>query len=216
VLLVGAHETERVVAEQSTIITWLQKIALVVPRLVALCSGSFFFAEAGLLDGSRATIHWSVSDHLRERFPNIDVQPDVIYTQQCHLRTSACASAATDIALAFVQNDYGPDVALSVTRDLVVFLKRPGGRSSVRSWSAVYRARHWQCRNPVSIALPRNGCEDKSKWMMGTAPCRSSPLLQEKWIVKSRAAVASGHGQARAIKQCLLVSARPGAAFVAK
>jgi transcriptional regulator GlxA family with amidase domain len=129
VMVVGAHEIERVLTEQSAITDWLQKVAPGVPRLVALCSGSFFFAAAGLLNGSRATTHWSVSDRLRKRFPKVNVQPDAIYIQEGHLWTSAGVTAATDIALAFVESDYGRDVALAVARDLVVFLKRPGGQA---------------------------------------------------------------------------------------
>lgn len=155
VMLVGAHEIEQALAEQASITRWLQRVAPRVPRLAALCSGSFFFAEAGLLNGCRATTHWSVSDLLRKRYPKVDVQPDAIYLQEGHVWTSAGVTAATDIALAFVEMDYGRDLALAVARDLVVFLKRPGGQaqfstvleSQVVVQPVVRRLQEWMVAN---------------------------------------------------------------------
>ncbi|GAB3628331.1 AraC family transcriptional regulator [Pandoraea terrae] len=98
-------------------------------RLVSLCSGSFFLDEAGLLDGKRATTHWSVSERLSRRYPGITVAPDAIFIKEGAIWTSAGVTAAIDLALALVEEDLGRDLALAVARDLVVYLKRPGGQS---------------------------------------------------------------------------------------
>lgn len=129
VLVVGAHEIERIVEEQPEIVDWTKRIAGKVERFAALCSGAFFLAEAGLLNGKRATTHWRMAEVMQQRYPEIQVDIDSIFIRQGNLWTSAGVSASVDLALAFVEADFGHDLALSVARDLVIFLKRPGGQS---------------------------------------------------------------------------------------
>ena len=97
--------------------------------MIALCSGSFFLAAAGLLDGRRAATHWSVAAALQQRYPRIAVDADAIYVRDGHLWTSAGVTAGIDLALAVVEEDFGHALALEVARDLVMYLKRPGGQS---------------------------------------------------------------------------------------
>jgi transcriptional regulator GlxA family with amidase domain len=94
-------------------------------------------AAAGLLDGRRATTHWSATDLLRRLFPRIDVDPDAIYVKDGDLYTSAGVTAGMDLALALVEEDHGRTLALEVARQLVLFLKRPGGQ---RQFSTVLAA----------------------------------------------------------------------------
>jgi transcriptional regulator GlxA family with amidase domain len=104
-----------------------------VRRLASVCSGSFILAEAGLLDGRRATTHWLGVDLMRERYPRIAVEPDAIFVRDGHIFTSAGVTAGIDLALAMVEEDLGHALALAVARRLVVFLKRPGGQSQFSS-----------------------------------------------------------------------------------
>lgn len=129
VLLVGAHEIERIVDEQAVLVEWVRRVAPRVERFAALCSGAFFLAAAGLLHNLRATTHWRMANTLAQRYPSIQVDSDSIFIRQGCLWTSAGVSASVDLALAFVEADYGHELALQVARDLVIFLKRPGGQS---------------------------------------------------------------------------------------
>lgn len=112
---------------------WLRAMAPRVRRLASVCSGSFILAEAGLLDGRRATTHWLGVELMRDRYPRITVEPDAIFVRDGHVYTSAGVTAGIDLALAMVEEDLGHALALNVARRLVVFLKRPGGQSQFSS-----------------------------------------------------------------------------------
>ena len=129
VVLVGSRNIEQVLAASPDLVAWAARVAPRVGRMIALCSGSFFLAAAGLLDGRRAATHWSVAALLRQRYPAIDVDPDAIYVRDGSLWTSAGVTAGIDLALALVEEDFGHALALEVARDLVMYLKRPGGQS---------------------------------------------------------------------------------------
>ncbi|WP_394787183.1 GlxA family transcriptional regulator [Rhodoferax sp.] len=128
-IIVGARHIEQALAAHGEIVAWAAAVAPHIERLVALCSGSFFLAAAGVLDGLTATTHWSVAALLKEKFPAVQVQADAIYLRSGRLWTSAGVTAGIDLALALVEDDYGRGLALQVARDLVVYLKRPGGQS---------------------------------------------------------------------------------------
>lgn len=98
-------------------------------RVASVCSGAFLLAAAGLLDGRHATTHWSACADLARLYPQVRVEADPIYVRDGSVSTSAGVTAGIDLALAFVEEDAGHDVAMAVARQLVVFLKRPGGQS---------------------------------------------------------------------------------------
>ena len=98
-------------------------------RLASVCSGAFILAAAGLLDGRRATTHWSVCAELARTYPNVTVESDPIFVRDGSVSTSAGVTAGIDLALSFVEEDVGHEVAMAVARQLVVFLKRPGGQA---------------------------------------------------------------------------------------
>ncbi|MBQ0923878.1 GlxA family transcriptional regulator [Saccharopolyspora endophytica] len=125
-LLVPGGEGTR---EQPDVVDWLRGNARRAERLVSVCSGAFLLAEAGLLDGRRATTHWWLCDTLAGRFPEIDVEPEPIFVRDGEVSTSAGVTAGIDLALALVEDDLGREAALTVARYLVVFLRRPGDQS---------------------------------------------------------------------------------------
>ncbi len=113
---------------------WALRQASHVRRLASVCSGAFVLAEAGLLDGKRATTHWSAARLLAEQYPKVNVDADAIYIRDGNTYTSAGVTAGIDLALALVEEDLGHSVALEVARRLVVFLKRPGGQSQFSTY----------------------------------------------------------------------------------
>ncbi|UYF99519.1 GlxA family transcriptional regulator [Halomonas sp. GD1P12] len=129
VMIAGAVEIEQALAREAALVQWCQRRGQHARRFAALCTGSFFLAQAGLLDGRRAATHWHYAPLLQRRFAALEVDADAIFVQDGHFWSCAGVTAAIDLALAFVEQDAGRDLALDVARDLVVYLKRPGGQS---------------------------------------------------------------------------------------
>jgi AraC family transcriptional activator FtrA len=98
-------------------------------RLVSICSGAFLLGAAGVLDGRRATTHWHYAERLRARFPEVRVEPDVLYVHDGNVLTSAGSAAGIDVALHIVRLDHGAQVANLVARRLVVSPQRDGGQA---------------------------------------------------------------------------------------
>ncbi|MBU0603681.1 MAG: DJ-1/PfpI family protein [Gammaproteobacteria bacterium] len=129
VVVPGAPAIEEALARSAALVEWLRGAATRARRTVSVCSGTFLLAQAGLLDGKRAATHWAMCDRLTARFPSVEVDRDAIFVRQDAVWTSAGVSAGIDLALALVESDCGRNVAMQVARELVVFLKRPGGQS---------------------------------------------------------------------------------------
>ncbi|WP_433454694.1 GlxA family transcriptional regulator [Streptomyces sp. CA-142005] len=98
-------------------------------RIVSICTAAFVLAEAGLLDGRRATTHWQAADLFRRRFPKVDLDPDVLFVDDGHILTSAGAASGVDICLHIVRTDHGSELANSVARRCVVPPFRDGGQA---------------------------------------------------------------------------------------
>jgi transcriptional regulator GlxA family with amidase domain len=116
-------------AADPAIIHWVQRRAQKASRIASVCTGAFLLAASGLLDGRRAATHWSYCDELAHRFPKVRVESDPIFLRDGAVWSSAGVTAGIDLALALVEEDLGPTVALAVARYLVVFMKRPGGQA---------------------------------------------------------------------------------------
>ncbi len=129
VLLVGARHIEQVLAASPELVDWVARVAPGVGRMIALCSGSFFLAAAGVLDGRRAATHWSVAGLLAQRYPHIAVDADAIYVRDGSYWTSAGVTAGIDLALAVVARDHGKKIAQDVAKVLLVVMKRQGGQA---------------------------------------------------------------------------------------
>lgn len=114
---------------QSEIAAWIRKAEPAARRVVSVCGGAFVLAEAGLLSGKRATTHWRRAKELARRYPEVKVEADPIYIREGKIATSAGATAGFDLALALVEEDLGSEIALDVARNLVLYLRRPGGQS---------------------------------------------------------------------------------------
>jgi transcriptional regulator GlxA family with amidase domain len=111
------------------VLAHVRRLAAGSRRVVSVCSGAFVLAAAGLLDGRRATTHWSACDRLARHYPAVTVERDPIFVRDGKYATSAGVTSGIDLALALVEDDHGHAVAMGVARQLVVFLKRPGGQA---------------------------------------------------------------------------------------
>jgi transcriptional regulator GlxA family with amidase domain len=110
-------------------VRWLKKISERIRRVGSVCTGAMLLARAGLLDGRRATTHWNWCQTLIKRAPRARVDADPIFVRDENVYTSAGVTAGMDLALALVEEDYGSRLALQVARNLVLYLRRPGGQS---------------------------------------------------------------------------------------
>ncbi|MFF9649361.1 GlxA family transcriptional regulator [Streptomyces sp. NPDC014622] len=153
-LLVPGGEGTRVPAP--ALVDWLREHAPRAERLVSVCTGALLLAEAGQLDGHRVTTHWTVCEHLARTHPAVEVDPDPIFVRDGRLATSAGVTAGIDLALALVEEDHGREVALTVARHLVVFLRRPGNQAQFSAQLTAQTARreplrevqHWITEHP--------------------------------------------------------------------
>jgi transcriptional regulator GlxA family with amidase domain len=128
------------------LIDWIKFMSPRVRRLASVCTGSFLLAEAGLLDGCKATTHWHYCAQLANDYPAVQVQPDRIFIKEGHIFTSGGITSGIDLALALLEEDWGRDLALYVARFLVVFLKRPGGQSQYSAYLTNEAGKHNELR----------------------------------------------------------------------
>ncbi|MFG0428356.1 GlxA family transcriptional regulator [Serratia liquefaciens] len=126
IIVTGKGATEE---ESAFVVDWLRRAAPKARRVASVCGGAMLLAEAGLLDGRRATTHWRLLETLQARFPKVKVENGPIYVQDGAVWTSGGVSSGFDLTLALVEDDYGFVQAREVAQDLVMFLRRPGGQA---------------------------------------------------------------------------------------
>jgi AraC family transcriptional regulator, transcriptional activator FtrA len=141
--ILAAHGPERVLAADTVIV--LPRVTVKAPppgltdllrqvherggRIISLCTGAFMVASAGLLDGLRATTHWTDCGELANRYPQVSVRPDVLFVDEGDILTSAGSAASIDLCLHVIRKDFGSEIALQVARHLVVPPQRDGGQA---------------------------------------------------------------------------------------
>src|SRR6202023_3971968 len=111
------------------VVQWIRKMAGRIRRIGSVCTGAMLLARAGLLDGRKVTTHWNWCELLAKKCPRADVDPNPIFIRDENVYTSAGVTAGMDLALALVEEDHGSALALQVARNLVLYLRRPGGQS---------------------------------------------------------------------------------------
>lgn len=127
-VVVGGLEIDATVASDS-VVQGLQLLSSRATRTTSVCTGALVLAAAGLLDGHRATTHWSMCDRLAENHPQVEVRADQIYVHDRDRWTSAGVTAGIDLFLALVEADHGAELAHAIAGWLVVFVRRPGGQT---------------------------------------------------------------------------------------
>ena len=121
----GVHDARR----DPELVAHVVRLAAGSRRVASVCTGSFVLAAAGLLDGREACTHWARAHRLAREFPLVTVDPESLYRRDGAVWTSAGVTAGVDLALALVEDDCGAEVAQTVARWMVMFLRRPGGQS---------------------------------------------------------------------------------------
>jgi transcriptional regulator GlxA family with amidase domain len=137
------------------VIAWLKRRVPSIRRYGSVCTGVFFLAAAGLLDGKRVTTHWECADKLKTEYPELIVDADQIFIRDGPLCTTAGVTAGMDLALALVEEDYGRELALIVARYMVMFLKRPGGQSQFSAHLAAQMSSKTSIQRAQEYALER-------------------------------------------------------------
>lgn len=213
--LIAEHDLARFAAADTVIVTAVPNVRGEVPkklvgalreaydrgaRVVSICSGAFALAEAGLLDGRRATTHWRYAEIFAARFPKVRLDPDVLYVDEGRVLTSAGSAAGLDLCLHLVRRDHGSAVANAVARRLVLPPHREGGQAQfieaavrpVPEDDGVARSLDWALANlarPISVAQMAEAARMSSRSYIrhfaratGTSPLR--------WLVNQRLAAA--------------------------
>lgn len=155
-LVVAGGNGTRAALDDLDLIGWIRRTAPRVRRVASVCSGAFLLAEAGLLDGKRATTHWQSCADLARLYPQVTVEPDPIYVRDGDVWTSAGVTAGMDLALAMVADDHGRDVGLAIARRFVLFLHRPANQAQFSAQLAAQTAdrdvlrdlQHWMAEHP--------------------------------------------------------------------
>jgi len=127
-LIVPGGRTMRTEPTSAKTAAWITRHATSTRRIASVCTGIYGLAPTGLLDGRRVTTHWRFARDVAQRFPKLRVDADALFVKDGPFYTSAGITAGIDLALAQIEEDHGPTQALAVARDLVVYLKRPGGQ----------------------------------------------------------------------------------------
>jgi transcriptional regulator GlxA family with amidase domain len=128
-LMVAGGDAVLAALQDKRLLSWLRARARAARRVASVCSGAWLLAQAGLLQGRRAATHWAHCEALAGTHPGTTIDADSIFVQDGNVWTSAGVTSGIDMALAMVESDVGHATAMAVARDLVVFLKRPGGQS---------------------------------------------------------------------------------------
>lgn len=128
-LIVAGGDGHRDAREDAALIEWIARSSPRARRTASVCTGAFLLAEAGLLDGLRATTHWASAARLRRDYPDVHVDASPIFIREGSIWTSAGVTAGMDLALAMVEEDLDREAALTIARHLVLFLRRPGNQA---------------------------------------------------------------------------------------
>src|SRR5437588_8487986 len=127
-LVIPGGRGARIGPASAVIARWISSRAKRIRRIASVCTGVYALAPTGLLDGRSVTTHWRFANDVARRFPKLNVHHDALFLKDGPFYTAGGITASVDLALALIEEDCGPRVALAVARELVVFLKRSGGQ----------------------------------------------------------------------------------------
>jgi transcriptional regulator GlxA family with amidase domain len=187
-------------AEDASLVQWVREHAHGCRRVASVCTGAFLLAASGWLDGRRVVTHWTRCEQLARQHPRLQVEANPIFINDGPVWTSAGVTAGIDLALAMVEADLGRTMALEVARQLVVFLKRPGGQSQFS----------------VTLSLQQQGerFDELHAWIsenldkdLGIATLAQQAGMSERSFVRHYRAD-TGQTPARAVEQIRIETAR--------
>jgi transcriptional regulator GlxA family with amidase domain len=158
-LLVAGGTGSRQAASEPRLLSWLAQASGRARRTASVCTGAFLLAGAGLLDGRRATTHWAFAAELARRYPAVTVDPRPIFVCDRPIWTSAGVTAGMDLALALLEEDHDRELALTIARQLVLFLRRPGNQSQFSAALLAQQPRREPLREVQRYALEHPGAD---------------------------------------------------------
>lgn len=161
ILIGGGDDAGLASMRDAAVLNWLNGRASKTRRIGSVCSGAFVLAAAGMLEGRRATTHWEKCDEMRTTYPGVRLEPDAIFVSDPPIYTSAGVTAGIDLCLSFVEADCGPEIALAVARNLVLFMRRPGGQTQYSASLNVQAAATPRLRRLIS-EVSETPCGDQS------------------------------------------------------
>lgn len=138
-MIAGGHGSSAAMKDPD-LLAFVRRVAPRARRVATICTGALILAEAGLLDGRRASTHWFWCPTLRDKYPAVTVDADAIYVRDGNVWTSAGVTSGMDLALALVAEDFGNQTALEVARFSVMYMIRPGGQSQFSAHLLAQRA----------------------------------------------------------------------------
>ncbi|HEY2204959.1 MAG TPA: helix-turn-helix domain-containing protein [Pseudonocardia sp.] len=231
VIVPASHEDDETSTEGRLPAPLAAALARIRPgtRIASVCTGAFVLAAAGLLDGRRATTHWKSTEHFRALYPAVDLDPDVLYTDEGDVLTSGGEAAAVDLCLHMIRRDHGATVANDVARATVVPPYREGGQaqfvprpvpeprfsatSAARSWALEHLGqpltlRELAARDAMSVrTFTRRFREEvglsPAQWLIRQRIERARQLLEETDLPVDRVARDAGFGSATSLRQHL-------------
>jgi transcriptional regulator GlxA family with amidase domain len=199
-LIVAGGRGVTAAARDPAILDWLRTRAGRSRRVASVCSGAFLLAAAGLLDGRRVATHWDHCEELQRLHPDLTVEPDPIYLRDGPVWTSAGVTAGIDLSLAMIEDDLGRAQALAVARQLVVFLKRPGGQAQYSAALAL------QAADPCFDRLHAWMADHLAQDLGITALAQQSGMSERSFV--RRYPAATGLTPARAVERLRIEAAR--------
>jgi AraC family transcriptional activator FtrA len=162
-------------------------------RLLSICSGSFVLAATGLLDGRRATTHWRYADAFRRRFPQVEVDPKVLYVDEGSILTSAGSAAGLDLCLHLVRRDWGPGIANHVARRLVIPPHRDGGQAQFLERPVDPKEARHQNRESLAALLDKIHRRLAEPWRVSQL-ARHAAMSERTFVRRFRAATGTSPG----------------------
>ena len=164
-LLIPGGRALRLSPSGPRLANWISRRAGGIRRIASVCTGIFAVAPTGLLDGRRVTTHWKFAAELASRFPALKIDANALYIRDGKFYTSAGITAGIDLSLALIEEDFGSRVALTVARELVVYMKRSGGQE--------------QFSEPLKFQVASTSrFADLAAWMLGHLDEATFPLTR--------------------------------------
>ena len=175
-LIVPGGRGSRQAATDEALLEWIASAASTARRTAAVCTGAFLLAQAGLLEGRRATTHWVAAAALARLYPGVQVDPDPIFLRDGNIWTSAGVTAGMDLSLALVEEDLDREAALTIARHLVLFLRRPGNQSQFSATLAAQQPRREPLREVQRSVMEDAAGEHSVEAMAAARPHEPSPF----------------------------------------
>jgi transcriptional regulator GlxA family with amidase domain len=154
-LVVSGGLGHRAAADDTELVRQVRRLAKRSRRIASVCTGATVLAEAGLLDGRRATTHWLYAEELATGYPNVSVDASPIFVRDGHLATSGGVTASLDLTLAFIEEDHGPELARWVAMGMVAYMQRPGNQAQMSVFTKSRRPDHATVRRVVDHVVAR-------------------------------------------------------------